>query len=71
MFGLAIRFAKLFAISPEAGAKTSVHLASSPDVEGATGKYFDGSNAIASSKESYDETAWRRLWDVSAEMVGL
>ena len=71
LFGLAIRFAKLFAISPEAGAKTSVHLASSPDVEGATGKYFDGSRAIASSKESYDETAWRRLWDVSAEMVGL
>ena len=32
--------AKLFAISPEQGAQTSVYLASSPDVEGVTGHYF-------------------------------
>jgi NAD(P)-dependent dehydrogenase (short-subunit alcohol dehydrogenase family) len=55
----------------EDGARTSVYLASSPEVEGVTGKYFASSQAVASSPASYDETAARRLWQVSAEMVGL
>ena len=70
-FRAVFRVVKLFAISPEEGAKTSVHLASAPQVEGETGKYFGKSRSIPSSKASHDETAWRRLWDVSAEMVGL
>ena len=62
---------RLFAISVEDGAKTSDHLASASGVIEGTGKYFVKSRPVASSKASYDETAWRRLWDVSAEMVGL
>ena len=62
---------RLFAISVEDGAKTSDHLASASGVIEETGKYFVKSRPVASSKASYDETAWRRLWDVSAEMVGL
>ncbi|MCH8112767.1 MAG: SDR family oxidoreductase [Proteobacteria bacterium] len=69
--GVALRFAKLFANSPENGAKTSVHLASAPGVNGQTGQYFAKSQPAPSSKLSHDETAWRRLWDMSAEMAGL
>lgn len=34
------RLAGLFAVTPERGARTSVYLASSPEVEGVTGRYF-------------------------------
>jgi hypothetical protein len=40
-------------------------------VEGVSGKYFDRCRPVSSSRESYDEGAARRLWDVSAELVGL
>ncbi len=53
----------------EHGARTSVYLASSPEVEGVTGKYFVASKAVASSPASYDEAAARRLWQVSAAMT--
>jgi NAD(P)-dependent dehydrogenase (short-subunit alcohol dehydrogenase family) len=71
LFGIVFRIVKLFAQSPEDGAKTSIHLASDPAVEGESGKYFGKSRVWASSEASHDETAWRRLWEVSVEMVGL
>lgn len=60
-----------FSVSPEKGARTSVYLASSPDVAGVTGQYFAKCRPIRSSAASYDREAARRLWDVSAEIVGL
>jgi NAD(P)-dependent dehydrogenase (short-subunit alcohol dehydrogenase family) len=62
---------KLIAVSPEDGAQTSIYLASAPEVEGVTGRYFAGKNAVRSSDASYDETVADRLWKVSAEMTGL
>jgi len=59
------------AIGPEKGAQTSVYLASSPEVEGITGKYFVKCMPKRSTKESYDEEIARRLWDVSARMTGI
>ncbi|HLQ10949.1 MAG TPA: hypothetical protein VK134_05065, partial [Ktedonobacteraceae bacterium] len=56
-------------ISPEKGAETSVYLASSPEVEGVTGKYFSNCREVRSSKESYDDAAAERLWEVSAELT--
>ncbi len=46
---------RLFMKSPEKGAATSVHLASSPKVEGVSGRYFVDSQAKKSSPRSYDE----------------
>ncbi len=60
-----------FGISEEEGAQTSIYLASSPEVEGVTGKYFDKSKATPSSPESYDEAAQKRLWAVSEELTGV
>jgi NAD(P)-dependent dehydrogenase (short-subunit alcohol dehydrogenase family) len=45
-----------FGISPEEGAKTSIYLASSPDVENVTGKYFVKSSPKRSVAISYDES---------------
>lgn len=71
MVRLVLRLLHLRAISPEEGAQTSIYLASSPEVEGITGKYFIDRKPVSSSPASYDEAAARRLWEVSAEMAGL
>jgi retinol dehydrogenase 12 len=59
------------AITPEEGARTSIYLASSPEVETVTGKYFLKSQAVPSSPASHDMSAARKLWDYSLEMTGL
>jgi NAD(P)-dependent dehydrogenase (short-subunit alcohol dehydrogenase family) len=58
-------------ISPEEGAKTSIYLASSPEIEGITGKYFIKSIPVRSAPISYDETLQRQLWEESAKLVNL
>jgi NAD(P)-dependent dehydrogenase (short-subunit alcohol dehydrogenase family) len=56
-------------ITPAEGAATSIYLASSPDVEGVSGRYFARSRERASSAASHDIEAARRLWDVSEAML--
>jgi len=57
-------------ISVEEGSKCSIYLASSPEVQGISGKYFNyDTKEIRSSEESYDQTAAKRLWDVSEKLV--
>ncbi len=63
--------AKMIGVSSEEGAQTSLFLATSPGVVGVSGKYFVNQGAVHSSKASYDKTAARRLWQVSAELTGL
>ena len=58
-------------ISPEEGAKTSIYLASSPEIEGVTGKYFVKSIPVRSAPISYDKTLQRQLWEESAKLVNL
>ncbi len=71
LFKVVVPFAKPFMKTPERGAQTSVYLASSPEVEGVTGKYFSNCKPKSSNKSSYDRVAAAQLWDVSAELVGL
>jgi retinol dehydrogenase 12 len=61
--------AKLVAIDPEEGAKTSVYLASSPEVAGVTGQYFVKCRPARSSPQSHDRVAAERLWQVSEELT--
>jgi NAD(P)-dependent dehydrogenase (short-subunit alcohol dehydrogenase family) len=61
----------LFLRSAGRGAETVVYLASSPEVEGVTGKYFVDCKPRESSKESNDSNVAARLWDLSARMTGL
>jgi NAD(P)-dependent dehydrogenase (short-subunit alcohol dehydrogenase family) len=57
--------------SPEQGARTPIHLASSPEVEGITGRYWANCRPRRSSARSYDDAVALRLWEVSSELVGL
>jgi NAD(P)-dependent dehydrogenase (short-subunit alcohol dehydrogenase family) len=57
--------------SPEKGAETSVWLCSSPDVAGVTGGYFARCKPRVPHRLVNDHEASRRLWDVSAKLVGL
>ncbi len=63
--------ARTFGAKPEKGAETIVYLASSQEVEGVTGKYFVNQSPVTSSRESNDEAAARRLWDVSERLTGI
>ncbi|MEA2643161.1 MAG: retinol dehydrogenase 12 [Chloroflexota bacterium] len=57
---------------PADGAKPTVFLASSPEVVGVTGEFFNNKGvATKSSAISYDEAAAKRLWQVSAELTHL
>ncbi|HKF55389.1 MAG TPA: SDR family oxidoreductase [Blastocatellia bacterium] len=62
---------QLFLKTPARGAKTGVYLATSPEVEGVTGKYFVNKHPARSNKQSHDEAAAQRLWEISAELTGL
>ena len=57
-------------ISPEKGARTSVHVASSPELEGVSGKYFVRSKPARSSRAAQDRGAALRLWEVSEQLTG-
>ncbi len=60
---------KIAAKKPAQGAATSVYLASSPEVEGVTGKYFSDEKETKSSAASYDVGAQQRLWALSEQTV--
>ena len=62
---------RLFMISPEAGAETIVYLATSPEVEGKTGLYFEKNRAKFPSRLAQDDAVAKRLWDESARLVKL
>ena len=59
----------LMVTSPEEGAATSLLLASSPELEGVTGKYYSTGKEVRTSKRSYDKAAAERLWDLSEELT--
>ncbi len=70
VFSPLARVASLFMLSPEEGAKTQIYLASSAEVEGVTGKYFEKCEPKRSSEASYDDAIARKLWEVSARITG-
>jgi NAD(P)-dependent dehydrogenase (short-subunit alcohol dehydrogenase family) len=70
-YGLFMRFwSRLLGITPERGAETAIYLASSPEVEGVTGRYFVKEKQVDSSPASHDVEAMQRLWRLSEELTG-
>jgi retinol dehydrogenase 14 len=63
--------ARPFMKAPARGAEMPIYLASSAEVEGVSGTYFANRKAKKSNKASYDTAAAARLWEVSADLVGL
>ena len=68
---LGFRFLGMFFISPESAAKRILYVATSPDLEGVTGKYFTKMREVKSSQESYDDDSARRLWQISEQLTHL
>ena len=62
---------RLFAGRPEKGAATLVHVATAPELEGVTGKYFLNGKAVETSKTTYDQELTLRLWNISEKLTGL
>jgi NAD(P)-dependent dehydrogenase (short-subunit alcohol dehydrogenase family) len=64
-----MKLSKPFLLTPEKGAQTTLYLATSPEVEGVTGRYFVKSHETKSSNDSYDQTVGARLWEVTEQLV--
>jgi NAD(P)-dependent dehydrogenase (short-subunit alcohol dehydrogenase family) len=62
--------AKAFAIPPAWGARTLIHLATSPEVADVTGGYFVRCRLARPSRSAEDDDMARRLWDESARIAG-
>ena len=69
--GLLVTIMRPFMRSPARGADTAVYLASSQDAAGLSGQYFADRKAKKSRASSYDTAITSRLWQVSADLVGL
>jgi NAD(P)-dependent dehydrogenase (short-subunit alcohol dehydrogenase family) len=54
----------------EAGVEATVRLAIAPELEGVTGRFFDGQEESAAHPQAYDPEARRRLWDLSEQLTG-
>lgn len=68
---LVFKLPRTFLLTPEQGAETALFLASSPAVEGISGRYFVKKAEAKSSRRSYDRSLAQRLWRVDAELTGL
>jgi NAD(P)-dependent dehydrogenase (short-subunit alcohol dehydrogenase family) len=54
----------------EEGADATVRLAASPELEGVTGRYFDGTREVRANRQAYDARARKKLWALSEELCG-
>lgn len=57
--------------TPKEGSRTSVYLASSPEVEKISGKYFENGSPARSSPISYDQDLQEKLWQISMALAKL
>jgi NAD(P)-dependent dehydrogenase (short-subunit alcohol dehydrogenase family) len=57
--------------SVEEGAGAVLRLVSDPELDGVTGRYFDGTRESSAHEQAYDTEARRRLWELSEELTGV
>ena len=67
----AIKLAKNFALTPEQGAETIIYLASSDDVAGKTGGYYEKRKIATPSRAAQNDADAKRLWDISTKIAGV
>ncbi|MFP2934327.1 SDR family NAD(P)-dependent oxidoreductase, partial [Pyxidicoccus sp. 3LG] len=70
-FRLIVKLGAPFMISAEKGARTSIYLASSPEVESVSGQYFYKSRPRKPSSAARNDALAERLWQVSAQLTGV
>jgi hypothetical protein len=57
--------------SVEEGVEATVRLISAPELEGVTGRFFEGTRESTAHEQAYDPEARRRLWELSERLCGL
>jgi len=71
LHALAWRMRRMAGMSAAEAAQTALYLATSPEVDGISAKYWESCQPKASSKASYDLHDARKLWEVSQELCGV
>ena len=71
LFSVISNVVRPFLKTPAQGARSSIYLASSPDMDSVTGQYFVDGKPKAANKVAYDLITLARLWQTSAGLVGL
>jgi len=61
---------RTFMLSPQQGARTSIYLAMSPEVAGASGGYYDRCRRVTPSGAAQSDADAERLWQASARLTG-
>lgn len=69
IFSSIVKFATRSAKTPADAARTAIRLASAPELQGETGKFYYNEREIRSSRLSHNVATQRRLWDVSEELT--
>lgn len=69
VFGVLVKLGAPFLSSPEKGARTTVYLATAPEVEHVTGKYFQSSHESRPSAEARNPETAKKLWEASERLV--
>lgn len=62
---------KPFARTPEKGAESSIYVATSPELDGVSGKYYFNCKEHKPSRAACDAEAAKRLWKISEELCGI
>jgi NAD(P)-dependent dehydrogenase (short-subunit alcohol dehydrogenase family) len=70
VFRYLLAMGRPFLMSPVKGAATSIYLASSPEVEGVSGRYFARCREARTTAAARDAAAARRLWEESERLTG-
>lgn len=68
---LYLKLAGRFMLTPEQGARTSIHVATAPELETTSGMYFAKSKLRRPSRAALDRAAALRLWEVSEQLTGI
>jgi NAD(P)-dependent dehydrogenase (short-subunit alcohol dehydrogenase family) len=71
LFKYGTKLARPFLLSTERGARTSIYLASSPEVKNITGEYFAKCKVKTPSKQARDDASALRLWELSERLCGI
>jgi retinol dehydrogenase-12 len=71
LFKYGTRLARPLLLTAAQGARTSVYLASSPEVDGVTGEYFAKCKVKQPSGRARDDASAHRLWELSERLCGV
>lgn len=71
IISLVLKVIQTFALTPEQGAETSIYLASSPEVKGVSGQYFEKKKAVQPDKGAQRLDDPKKLWTISERLSGV